>query len=127
MTFLTRASLKNRLIVGLLTLAVAAMGLFSMSALKQELMPSMQVPMAFVSAQSPGLAPEEMARTFNCGIGMVLAVAAEDAAGVQADLEAAGETVFVIGGIEPGERGCTVAGGAEVWSARESWSAKHLA
>ena len=63
MTFLTRASLKNRLIVGLLTLAVAAMGLFSMSALKQELMPSMQVPMAFVSAQSPGLAPEEMART----------------------------------------------------------------
>ena len=82
--------------------------------------------MAFLQAQG-NIEPEEMARTFNCGIGMVLAVAAEDAAGVQADLEAAGETVFVIGGIEPGERGCTVAGGAEVWSARESWSAKHLA
>mgnify|MGYP006328696705 FL=1 len=46
MTFLTRASLKNRLIVGLTTLAIAVLGLFSMGALKQELMPSMQVPMA---------------------------------------------------------------------------------
>ena len=63
MTFLTRTSLKNRLIVGLTTLAVAVVGLFSMSALKQELMPTMQVPMAFVSVQSQGLAPEEMART----------------------------------------------------------------
>ena len=63
MTFLTRASLKNRLIVGLTTLAIAVLGVFSMGALKQELMPSMQVPMAFVSVQSQGLAPEEMART----------------------------------------------------------------
>ena len=63
MTFLTRASLKNRLIVGLTTLAIAVLGLFSMGALKQELMPSMQVPMAFVSVQSQGLAPEEMTRT----------------------------------------------------------------
>ena len=63
MTFLTRASLKNRLIVGLTTLAIAVLGLFSMGALKQELMPSMQVPMAFVSVQAQGLAPEEMAQT----------------------------------------------------------------
>ncbi|QIM15641.1 MMPL family transporter [Leucobacter insecticola] len=63
MTFFTRASLKNRLLVGLMTLAIAVLGLFSMSALKQELMPSMQVPMAFVSVQSQGLAPEEMSRT----------------------------------------------------------------
>ena len=62
MSFLTLASLKNRLIVGLATLAVAVIGLFSMGALKQELMPSMQAPMAMVSVQSPGLAPEEMAR-----------------------------------------------------------------
>ena len=60
MSFLTRTSLKNRLIVGLTTLAIAVLGLFSMGALKQELMPSMQAPMAYVSAQSPGLAPEEM-------------------------------------------------------------------
>lgn len=62
MSFLTRTSLANRLIVGLITLAVAVLGLFSMSSLKQELMPSMQVPMAFVSVQSPGLAPEELSR-----------------------------------------------------------------
>ena len=63
MSFLTRTSLKNRLIVGLTTVAVAVLGLISMGSLKQELMPSMQVPAAFVSVQSQGLAPEEMART----------------------------------------------------------------
>ena len=60
MTPLTRLSLKNRLIVGLVTLAVAVLGIISMGALKQELMPSMKVPMAFVSVQAEGLAPEEM-------------------------------------------------------------------
>ncbi len=63
MTSLTRASLKNRLLVGLITAAVALFGLFSMSALKQELMPSMTAPMAFVMIDAQGLAPEEMART----------------------------------------------------------------
>ncbi|UOR01400.1 efflux RND transporter permease subunit [Leucobacter allii] len=61
MSLLTRTSLKNRLIVGLTTLAVAVLGIVSMGALKQELMPSMQVPMAYVAAGSSGLAPEEMA------------------------------------------------------------------
>ena len=58
---------------------------------------------------------------------MVLAVSADEAAGVQADLTAAGETVHVIGAIEPGERGCTVQGSAEAWSARAAWEAVHLA
>ncbi|TDP93326.1 HAE1 family hydrophobic/amphiphilic exporter-1 [Leucobacter luti] len=62
MSFLTRTSLMNRLIVGLITLAIAVLGIFSMNSLKQELMPSMQVPMAMVSVQSPGLAPEELSR-----------------------------------------------------------------
>ncbi|MFM6931475.1 MAG: phosphoribosylformylglycinamidine cyclo-ligase [Novosphingobium sp.] len=82
--------------------------------------------MAFLQAQGH-IEPEEMARTFNCGVGMVLAVAADDAASVRADLEAAGETVFVIGAIEDGARGCTVQGADEVWSARGSWEAIHLA
>ena len=82
--------------------------------------------MAFLQAQG-NIEPAEMARTFNCGIGMVLAVSADEAADVQADLAAAGETVQVIGAIEPGPRGCTVQGSAEVWSARESWEASHLA
>ena len=82
--------------------------------------------MAFLQAQG-NIEPGEMARTFNCGIGMVLAVAADAAGAIQADLAAAGETVHVIGAIEPGPRGCTVQGAAEVWSARTGWEAAHLA
>ncbi len=81
--------------------------------------------MAFLQAQGH-IEPAEMARTFNCGIGMVLAVAADDVAGVIADLAAAGETVHVIGAIEPGQRGCTVQGAADVWSSRDGWEAVHL-
>ncbi|MEZ5737148.1 MAG: phosphoribosylformylglycinamidine cyclo-ligase [Novosphingobium sp.] len=82
--------------------------------------------MAFLQAQG-NIEPAEMARTFNCGIGMVLAVAADEASALTQELEAAGETVFMIGAIEPGERGCTVQGDAEAWSAREMWEATHLA
>ncbi|MFM5917567.1 MAG: phosphoribosylformylglycinamidine cyclo-ligase [Novosphingobium sp.] len=82
--------------------------------------------MAFLQAQG-NIEPEEMARTFNCGIGMVIAVSAVDAAGIEAELAAAGETVHVIGAVEPGARGCTVFGSDEVWSARGAWEAVHLA
>ncbi|MBS0482779.1 MAG: phosphoribosylformylglycinamidine cyclo-ligase [Proteobacteria bacterium] len=82
--------------------------------------------MAFLQAQG-NIEPGEMARTFNCGIGMVLAVAADEVAGLTADLEAAGETVFVIGAVESGPRGCTVQGSADGWSARENWEVSHLA
>jgi phosphoribosylformylglycinamidine cyclo-ligase len=44
---------------------------------------------------------QEMYRTFNCGIGMVVVVAASDAAAAKAHLEANGETVWTIGSIEP--------------------------
>ena len=81
--------------------------------------------MAFLQAQG-NIEPGEMARTFNCGVGMVLAVAADEVVGVTRDLAAAGETVFTVGRIEAGTRGCTVAGSAESWSAREAWSATHL-
>ncbi len=82
--------------------------------------------MAFLQAQG-NIEPEEMARTFNCGVGMVLAVSAEEAAPLKTDLEAAGEEVFVIGAIEAGARGCTVQGSDETWSARATWEATHLA
>jgi len=81
--------------------------------------------MAFLQAQG-NIEPAEMARTFNCGIGMVLAVTADEVAGLTADLTAAGESVHVIGAIADGPRGCTVTGSAEVWSAREDWEAVHL-
>jgi phosphoribosylformylglycinamidine cyclo-ligase len=80
--------------------------------------------MAFLQAQG-NIEPGEMARTFNCGIGMALVVAADEAATVATDLEAVGETVHRIGTIREGTKGCTVTGSAESWSARESWSATH--
>jgi len=46
----------------------------------------------------------EMYRTFNCGVGMILAVAAEDAQSSIDLLTSAGETAFVIGEIKAGER-----------------------
>ncbi|WP_439634168.1 phosphoribosylformylglycinamidine cyclo-ligase [Glycocaulis sp.] len=44
-----------------------------------------------------GIAESEMRRTFNCGIGMIAAVAAEDADDVLAALKEAGETAAIIG------------------------------
>ena len=82
--------------------------------------------MAFLQAQG-GIEPEEMARTFNCGIGMAVVVAAGQAEAVGAALREVGETVFTIGRIADGERGCTVTGGTETWSARAAWTATHLA
>jgi phosphoribosylformylglycinamidine cyclo-ligase len=82
--------------------------------------------MAFLQA-SGHIEPGEMARTFNCGIGMAVVVAPDDVDPVRAELVAAGETVFEIGRIEPGPRGCTVRGSAEAWSAREAWAATHHA
>ncbi|TCJ39624.1 phosphoribosylformylglycinamidine cyclo-ligase [Parafrankia sp. BMG5.11] len=81
--------------------------------------------MAFLQAQG-GIEPAEMARTFNCGIGMVLAVAPDSAREVAAQLEARGETVSRIGEVIEGPRGCTVRGSAGTWSAREAWEARHV-
>lgn len=44
--------------------------------------------------------PKEMYRTFNMGIGMILAVDAGDVAAVKADLAARGEAVYEIGRVE---------------------------
>ncbi|HWK65065.1 MAG TPA: phosphoribosylformylglycinamidine cyclo-ligase [Rhizobiaceae bacterium] len=52
-------------------------------------------------ARTGGVAPGEMMRTFNCGIGMVTVVARGQAAQVAAVLQEAGETVAPIGRIVP--------------------------
>jgi phosphoribosylformylglycinamidine cyclo-ligase len=82
--------------------------------------------MAFLQAQG-AIEPEEMARTFNCGIGMAVIVAADDAEKVAAALREAGEHVKTIGVVEAGARGCTVTGHAGTWSARDNWTATHNA
>jgi phosphoribosylformylglycinamidine cyclo-ligase len=82
--------------------------------------------MAVLQAQG-AIEPEEFARTFNCGIGMAVVVAADEADAVAAALGDAGETVFRIGHVEAGARGCTVRGSAGTWAARADWSATHEA
>ncbi len=55
-----------------------------------------------------GIETAEMLRTFNCGIGMVLVVAASDADRAMALLRSAGETPMDLGVIEPGDQGLVV-------------------
>jgi phosphoribosylformylglycinamidine cyclo-ligase len=76
------------------------------------------MPELFQLLQTGGnVEPKEMVRTFNCGIGMIAVVTDDEADAVAAALKAAGETVFRIGRIEEGQRGCTVVGPDGAWSA----------
>src|SRR5918994_5731929 len=61
MTSLTRLSLANRMIVGLATLAIIVFGVMATVNLKQELLPSIQVPTAFVTASYSGVSPQIVA------------------------------------------------------------------
>ncbi|MGB7407846.1 MAG: phosphoribosylformylglycinamidine cyclo-ligase [Pontixanthobacter sp.] len=80
--------------------------------------------MAFLQREG-AIEPAEMARTFNCGIGMVLVVEGGDVPDVTTQLEASGETVMSIGVIEEGARGCTVRGAAGTWGSADGWTATH--
>jgi phosphoribosylformylglycinamidine cyclo-ligase len=73
------------------------------------------------------IAPQEMARTFNCGVGMAVIVAADEAKSVERALEQAGETVYRIGQVEQGPRGCSIRGAADTWGASDQWTATHNA
>src|SRR5215218_7532540 len=61
LTSLTRLSLANRMIVGLATLAIIVFGVLATVNLKQELLPSIQVPTAIVTADYPGVSPQIVA------------------------------------------------------------------
>ncbi|HEX8643459.1 MAG TPA: phosphoribosylformylglycinamidine cyclo-ligase [Allosphingosinicella sp.] len=80
--------------------------------------------MAFLQAQG-NIEPAEMARTFNCGVGMAVIVSQGDVKSVSQALEEAGEALFQIGEVADGERGCTVRGPQGTWSARGDWSVTH--
>jgi len=62
-----------------------------------------EVPALFrIIQQGGGIGDDEMFRTFNMGIGMVLAVAPSDLHDVEHSLERRGEASFVIGALEAG-------------------------
>jgi phosphoribosylformylglycinamidine cyclo-ligase len=80
-----------------------------------------RLPPVFAYLQQGGsIDAQEMARTFNCGIGM--AVIVEE--GLLSELST---DCFEIGRVEAGPRGCTVKGPQGSWGATESWSATHNA
>ena len=71
---------------------------------------SWQAPPIFDWLQEKGnIEQAEMLKTFNCGIGFTVVVAANDTAAVISQLTAAGETAQVIGIIEAGSGTATVA------------------
>ena len=70
-------------------------------------------------ARTGDIAADEMLRVFNCGVGMVLVVAAEAADEAARMLSAEGETVFRIGRLEAraGAAGLRVEGLPADWPA----------
>lgn len=58
MTWLARLSLRNRAVVGLVTLIVLAFGLIATGSLRQELFPSLDLPRITVITPYPGASPE---------------------------------------------------------------------
>ena len=84
-----------------------------------------QLPPIFAYLQKGGsIRPGEMARTFNCGVGM--AVIVEDGL-VDEVSQTLATDCFEIGRVESGPRGCTVEGPQGSWGSPESWSATHNA
>ena len=67
------------------------------------------IPPIFPMMQQKGEIDEKiMYNTFNMGIGMVVAVAEEDVRTTMAAMKAAGDTPYIIGSIEAGEKGVTL-------------------
>lgn len=70
---------------------------------------SYEVPAIFrLLAEKGGIEEEMMYNTYNMGIGMVLAVDPADAEKTMAAIKEAGETPYVIGSVEAGEKGVTL-------------------
>ena len=77
------------------------------------------VPPVFAWLRGVGKVPtDDMLRTFNCGLGMIMVVAAGDVDRTARALTEAGETVFTVGAIERGPGGeadCVIDHGESLW------------
>ena len=70
---------------------------------------SYEVPAIFKKLQKEGNISEEMMyNTYNMGLGMLLAVNAEDVEKTMAAIQGAGEKAYIVGEIKAGEKGVTV-------------------
>lgn len=58
MSLLARFSLANRGLVALIAVVITAFGAFAVPSLKQQLLPSLEFPAAFIVAPYPGAGPE---------------------------------------------------------------------
>ena len=58
MHFLAVLSMKNRALIALITIVAAIFGSLALTSLKQELIPSLQLPQLLVSTSYPGASPE---------------------------------------------------------------------
>ncbi len=58
MSLLARLSLANRGLVALIAIIVTGFGAFAIPSLKQQLLPSLEFPAAFIFASYPGASPE---------------------------------------------------------------------
>ena len=58
MSFLTRLSLANRGLVALIAIVITGFGVYAIPSLKQQLLPSLEFPGAFIGASLPGASPE---------------------------------------------------------------------
>ncbi|GIG89385.1 efflux RND transporter permease subunit [Plantactinospora endophytica] len=58
MSFLARLSLANRGLVALIAIVITAFGVYAVPSLKQQLLPSLEFPAAFIIAPYPGAGPE---------------------------------------------------------------------
>lgn len=58
MSFLTRLSLANRGLVALIAIVITGFGVYAVPSLKQQLLPSLEFPGAFIGVSLPGAGPE---------------------------------------------------------------------
>jgi len=77
-------------------------------------------------AKAGGLSDEEMLKTFNCGIGMVIVVARSEADAVVRTLQEAGEAPYLIGEIvSPGGARTDAKGKGDTWAVQYAGSLRY--
>ncbi|SNS40283.1 hydrophobic/amphiphilic exporter-1, HAE1 family [Micrococcales bacterium KH10] len=89
---LAKVSLANRALVALLTIVITGFGLFSMTELKQELIPSIEFPASQIITVVPGASPEVMDEQ----VSLPLSQAVQDLADVESVVASSSSSISMI-------------------------------